>query len=405
MIISQYYDPEPIPKPAEVAAELQRRGHDVHVITGLPNYPSGNLAEGYSLTLLKRERRQGIPVLRVFELPYHGRSVFGRVLNYGTFMLAAAAASFAVPRPDVIYVWHPPLTVGITAWLVGSVRRSRFVFDLQDIWPDEMLISGLIREGLTASLLRRMEKFVYSRASQIIAITKGAKANLVAKGVPPQKISVIPHWIYGESATRTTPAARDQARRELGANGTFIVTFAGNLGFMQGLDTMLRAAKLLGTNATIAFRIVGDGTARLELEKLTRELGLTNVRFLPPQRPAALPAFLEASDCLLVHLRAGPLTDLVLPAKTLNYLAAGRPLIAAMTGTVADVVHESGAGVVVPPDDPAQLARAVEHLANLSAVERNSMGEKGRAYVQEHFGRDKLMDELETILVEVARRD
>ena len=124
LILSHYYDPEPLPKPSDLAQALIRRGHTVHVITGFPNYPSGKLYPGYRLALFRREMISGIPVVRNFVFPYHGRSMLGRALNYGSFMLSAIWAAFLVPDCDGMYVWHPPLTVGISAWILGRLKKS-----------------------------------------------------------------------------------------------------------------------------------------------------------------------------------------------------------------------------------------------------------------------------------------
>ena len=195
LVLAQYYDPVPVPKPGEVARWLAARGHEVSVLTGLPNYPTGVLMSGYRLTGWQKETREGVSVRRVFELPYHGRSAFGRMLNYGSFMAAGSVAALFMRRPAVVYAWHPPLTVGVIAAVFASVRKAPFVYDVQDVWPDSALMSGMLREGAMTSVLRRLERFVYSRAAHLLVVTEGAKENLIAKGAPAEKISVVPHWV------------------------------------------------------------------------------------------------------------------------------------------------------------------------------------------------------------------
>src|SRR5207247_191446 len=156
-----------------------------------------------------------------------------------------------------IYVWHPPLTVGLAAWLIGVFRRAPFLLDVQDIWPDEILMSGMLREGRVANALRWLERFVYARAAHIVVMTDGAKRNLASKGVPARKMTVLPHWIYGDPLN-VSDAAREEARKEMKTEG-FVVTFAGNLGYLQGVETIVEAASLLRSRADIAFRIIGDG--------------------------------------------------------------------------------------------------------------------------------------------------
>jgi len=400
LVLSQYYDPEPIPKPSEVAEELAMRGHDVSVLTGLPNYPTGRLATGYRLQPYKRETIRGIPVLRVFEVPYHGGSSVGRFLNYGSFMLAAAAAAPVIPRPDVVYVWHPPLTVGVAAWAIRLIRGCPFVYDVQDIWPDEALLAGMMREGFMARALRVMEKAVYKRASHVVVATDGARSNLLAKGVPEERVSVVPNWIFGDGLVQPASADLKSARQFLAADDAFTVTFAGNTGLVQGLDTMLEAARLLLPRTDIALRVVGDGSDLPRLRKLAEQLGLTNLRFLGRLPSSKMPAILGASDALLVVLRPGTLTDLALPTKTLAYLAAGRPVLVAAGGAAEQLVRECDAGLIVRPGEPQDLALAVSQLAAMAPHEREFMGQRGRDWVSARFTRELLVDRLEALLLE-----
>jgi colanic acid biosynthesis glycosyl transferase WcaI len=402
LVLSQYYEPEPIPKPAELAEELLKRGHDVAVLTGLPNYPTGRLFPGYSLQTHKRETIRGVPVLRVFEVPYHSGSSIGRFLNYGSFMLAAAAATPAIKKPDVVYVWHPPLTVGVTAWALRVLKGCPFVYDVQDVWPDEAIFAGMMREGVVSKALRVLETAVYKRASHIVVATAGAHDNLVAKGVPDKKISVVPNWIFGGGLQLPTKTDVDSARSLLGADSAFTVTFAGNTGLVQGLETMLETARLFLWRKDIAFRVVGDGSDLPRLRKLAAKLGLTNLRFLGRLPASQMPAVLAASDALLVLLRPGPLTDLALPTKTLAYLAAGRPVLAAAGGSAEGLVRESDAGLAIRPGEPAGLAAAIEQLVAMSPQERDAMGQRGRAWVLQRFTREQLVDRLENLLLEAA---
>lgn len=402
LVLSQYYDPEPIPKPSELAEELAMRGHDVSVLTGLPNYPTGRLATGYRLQPYKRETIRGIPVLRVFEVPYHSGSSVGRFLNYGTFMVAAAAAAPVIPRPDVVYVWHPPLTVGVAAWAIRLIRGCPFVYDVQDIWPDEALLAGMMREGVMARALRVMEKAVYKRASHVVVATDGARNNLLAKGVPEEKVSVVPNWIFGDGLGLPADATVKSARVLLAANGAFTVTFAGNTGLLQGLGNVLQAARILSHRSDIAFRVVGDGSDLPRLKELAKSLALTNLRFLGRRPSSEMAAILAASDALLVVLRSGPLTELALPTKTLTYLASARPVLVAAGGAAEQLVRECDAGLSVPPDDPQALAAAVERLAAMTPDARELMGQRGRQWVSERFTRAQVVDRLETLLIKAA---
>jgi glycosyltransferase involved in cell wall biosynthesis len=403
LILTEYYQPEPIPKPSEVADGLRRRGHHVTVLTGLPNYPQGVLYPGYHLRPWLRERVRDVPVLRVFQVPYHGLSVVGRMLNYGSFMVAAIVGGLLVEKPDVIYVFYPPLTVGIAARVIGGFRRVPFVLDVQDIWPDAVISSGLLREGLLTQFMGRLERWLYRGARRILTVTEGALRNLSAKGVPEEKLVILPNWIMGDAAEPPSSESIQQARAELDADHDFVVTFAGNLGALQDLDTVVEAAELLQRDGQrIAVRIIGDGSERKRLEHLATSKELKNLRFLGPYPSARMSAFFAASDALVVHLNAGKLTDLILPTKTLAYLAAGRPIIAATSGATAELIDRAHAGLTAPGGDSQALAAAMLEMSELPNDERQAMGDRGRLVALIEFDREKLIDRLALVLETAA---
>ncbi|HET8772648.1 MAG TPA: glycosyltransferase family 4 protein [Thermoanaerobaculia bacterium] len=406
LILSQYYDPEPVPKAGELARELRDRGHDVEVITGFPNYPAGDLYEGYRLALVQRATLDGIPVRRAYEYPYHGTSAIKRLINYWSFVFSAPLASLFVRRADVMYVWHPPLTVGVAAWLISRLRGIPFVYDVQDIWPESAVLSGMLRPGLVVRLMSRLERFVYARAAHILVVTPGARENLIGKGVAPEKVSAMHHWI-DESLFEGGSAADGAAvRAARGWGEQFVALFAGNLGLVQGLDTVVRAAALLRPEDRIRIALMGDGADRARLQALARELGVgeDRLQFVERQPMSAVPPFLAAADALLVHLRRSELSRWVIPTKTLAYLAAGKPVLMAMEGAAADLVSEAGAGVVIPSDDPAQLVDALRNLAALSPAERDAYGQAGRSFLRKNMTRQIVVPQYEEVLRRAARK-
>lgn len=402
-ILSQYYEPEPIPKPHDLATALAARGHRVAVITGFPNYPKGLLYEGYRTALARRERIGDIPVVRTYEYPYHGTSALRRILNYGTFMLSAPLACFRVPRGDVMYVWHPPLTVGVAAWLIARLRRMPFVYDVQDIWPESAVLSGLLKEGFLVRFMSKLERFVYERADHILVPTEGARQNLIGKGVPEERVTALPHWI-DESlfSTADESTLRVETRAELGWTDRFIVLFAGNHGLVQALDKVIDAAPFIReTNARIVF--VGDGADKPRLiEHATRIAPDGTVEFVDRQPIERMPALMAAADVLLVHLRRSELSRYILPSKTMAYLAAGRPILMAMEGAAADLVEASGGGIVLPSEEPARLAEGILQLAATPEHERRRMGERGKQYLRDHFSRAAVISRYEEILRRAA---
>ncbi len=404
LILSQYYQPEPIPKPVELAQELKQRGHSVSVLTGFPNYPVGRLYPGFRLAAMSRGEVDGIPVTRTFEFPYHGKHVIGRILNYASFMISAPLGVLSLPPCDVIYVWHPPLTVGVAAWLISRVRRVPFIYDVQDIWPESVVLSGLLQDGWIIRLISKLERFVYRRAHHILVVTAGARDNLVAKGVPPDKISVMPHWVDENLFIQKDRAAERKLRQELGWENRFVVMFAGNLGLVQGLETVISAAEKLEGNGNVLIALVGEGADKARLQELVRNQRLQHiVKFIPQQPKEKMPVLMAASDALLVHLKRSPLSNYVIPTKTLAYLAAGRPILMAMEGAAAQLVKEAQAGIVILPENPSELARAIHLIGKMPISERAAMGQRGQDYFIAHLSKEKVIPQYEAILLQLAR--
>jgi putative colanic acid biosynthesis glycosyltransferase WcaI len=400
LILSIYHDPEPIPKTGELARELVRRGHDVTVVTAFPHYPSGDLYPGYRLALWRWETRDGMRILRTFIFPYHGTRGSLRILNYLSWMMSSIQAGWLAPACDVMYVWHPPLTVGVSAWIIAQLKRVRYVYDVQDLWPESALASGLLRPGLLVDVLHRLADWVYARAPRILVVSQAAKEEIRRRGVDPAKISVAPHWID------TTPFARAtfrDIRSEFGWRGRFVVMFAGNLGMVQGLETVIDAAARLRDRDDVLVAFVGDGSDRGRLESMVSDQRLTNVVFAGRHPADEMPDFFRAADALLVHLRPSDIADHAVPTKILAYLASGRPVICATTGASAELVQTAGAGLVCPPGDPQALAAAIAALASLPETARATLGERGRSYLEAHFEKQRVIDGYERLLDELAR--
>lgn len=396
LILSQYYKPEPIPKPAELAEELFHNGCSVSVVTGLPNYPSGILYHGFRLGLVQRESANGIAIARTFEFPYHGKSAVGRMLNYLSFMISASFGSFFVPRCDIMYVWHPPLTVGIAAWVIARLHGIPFIYDVQDIWPESVVLSGMLRSRGLIRILSIIERFVYVRAAHIFVVTRGARENLLRKGVDPAKVSVMPHWIDETTSERVDGETSLRLRSAYGWTDKFVMMFAGNVGVIQGLETVVRAAALLPRGGRFLISLIGDGADKNRLQELTTSLDANDrVQFIARQPADQMPALMDAADALLVHLKNAPLARLVIPTKIYAYLSAAKPILMAMDGEGADLVRESGAGVIVPPEDAPAMAEAISALAELTPGDRSEMGRRGREYLIRKYSKRTVLAQYE----------
>jgi glycosyltransferase involved in cell wall biosynthesis len=382
---------------------LADRGHKVLVITGFPNYPTGSLYPGTHLCFWKWDTLDGIQILRLPLYPDHSRSAVRRVFNYGSFTISAAVLGSVLSGPlDVLFAEHPPLTIGLAAWFLGRVRRVPFLYKINDLWPESVEATGMVRNPVLLKWMGRLERFVYRRAGAIAVISPGFKKNLVGKGVVPDKVHVIPHWAE-ESLYRPVPP-EDQLARDFGMTGRFNVVFAGQLGLAQGLDVVLDAAEKLSDLANVQFVLVGDGTDAGRLRRRVEEKGLGNVRFCGRQPAERMPYFFALADALLVHLKRDPLFEITIPGKTIAYLACGRPVLCAVAGDTAEVVRDAGAGLVCPPEDPIALAQAVRELCMMPRDQREAMGQMGRRAFLANYTRALSVDRYEKLLTQVAQQ-
>jgi glycosyltransferase involved in cell wall biosynthesis len=385
LILSQWFDPEPTLKGLAFAKALKANGHEVEVLTGFPNYPGGKIYEGYKLRLTQREVIDGITVNRVALYPSHDRSTKRRMLNYLSFALSAALLGpWLVKRPDVIYTYHPPLTISIPAYILKLVKRAPTVYDIQDLWPDTLGATGMVSDGFVMKTVGRWAKWVYRFVDRIVVLSPGFKTRLIERGVPAEKIRVIYNW--NEETRQAMGEPNREFAKEHGLEGRFNVLFAGSLGPAQALDTVLDAAKLCQTSCPEAqFVFVGAGFDKERLQGRVQAEKIDNVRFVGQQPMSAMGGILPLADALLVHLRNDPLFSITIPSKTQAYLSAGVPIVMAVNGDAADLVRRASAGPVVPPEDAPAMAEAVATLAHLSPEERARLGANGRAFYQQEL--------------------
>jgi glycosyltransferase involved in cell wall biosynthesis len=384
LLLTQWFDPEPTFKGVVFARELVRQGFDVEVVTGFPNYPGGKVYSGYKIKLIQRECIDGVQITRLPLYPNHDQSAIKRVLNYASFAASALVYGlFMAKRADVMYVYHPPLTVGIAASLIRWVRGIPLVYDIQDMWPDTLRATGALKNPRALAWVGRVCDWVYKRVDQLVVLSPGFKRLLLQRGVPESKVEVIYNWA-DESALMSpvgaVPAAFPGADR-------FRVLFAGNMGKAQALDAVLDAAAILqarGSRASLV--MLGEGVEVSRLKNRALEMKLGNVVFLPPVSMSEVGTVLAAADVLLVHLRKDPLFEITIPSKTQAYMAVGKPLLMAVKGDAADLVRLAKCGLTAESENPQALADAVDALAAMPAYELKTMGERASCFYQEALG-------------------
>ncbi|QLI83154.1 glycosyltransferase family 4 protein [Chitinibacter fontanus] len=383
LLITQWFDPEPTFKGLVFARALRAEGHEVEVITGFPNYPNGKIYPGYRIKWRQVEQVDGIRINRVPLFPSHDGSAVKRVLNYASFAISSCLYGiFAVRKPDVVYVYHPPLTVGLSASVVSCFRRVPFVYDIQDLWPDTLAATGMINNKRALSIVSSLCGFVYKSASKLVVLAPGFKEKLIERGVAPEKIEVIYNWC-DEQALQDVASINSH---EIGLNERFNVVFAGNMGKAQGLDSVLDAAKLvLISSPQVQFVMVGGGLEVELLKKRVESEQISNVLFLPRMPMNEVGKVLAAADVLLVHLKDDPLFAITIPSKTQAYLAVGKPILMAVRGDAADLVTQSHAGLSVAPENAVEMAKGIENLAKKSPEELSVMGGNAAKFYQQHL--------------------
>ena len=383
LMLTQWFDPEPTFKGLLFAQELQRQGHTVQVLTGFPNYPGGKLYEGYEVRILQRETIDGVPVVRVPLYPSHDSSGLRRILNYVSFALSATFAVIFMKRPDVTYAYHPPATIGLPAVALKYLKGVPFVLDVQDLWPDTLAATGMVSGNRKLKFAGRIMSRIYGSAALIVVLSDGFRKTLVERSVPQRRTEVIPNWA-DEKQIEIAPQNAERPS-ELGPEDQFTVTFAGNMGKAQSLETVLKAAALLQDVPKLRFVLVGGGIEMSHLEKEAEELGLRNVDFLSRRPVAEIGEILTGSDALLVHLREAPLFAMTIPSKTQAYLMVGRPILMGVKGDAASMIKESGSGLLFEPENSADLARVVRKLVDMDTDKRMTMGRSGQRYYEENL--------------------
>lgn len=347
--------------------------------------------------LIAEQEMDGVRVLRAYTYPSLHRSFVWRVVSFLSFMLSSVVAAFKAGRTDLVMGTSPQFLQAVSAWFVALVRRRPFLLEIRDLWPEFAIDMGVLRNGVLIRLSRWLERFLYSRATHLLVNSPAYRDYLIAKGVPANKISLIPN---GVDPDMFDPDDRgERARQELGLKGKFVVTYAGAFGLANDLATVLRSAARLRDESDVHFLLVGDGKERSNLESLARELQLTNLTFAASLPKSEMPGILAASDACVATLKNIPMFSTTYPNKVFDYMAAGRPTILGIDGVIRQVIEKAGGGVFVPPGDDAALASAISELSR-DRIRARQMGSAARAYVVKQFNRNQQANEF----VELATR-
>jgi colanic acid biosynthesis glycosyl transferase WcaI len=364
---------------------LAEQGHDVKVVTAFPYYPSWKVFEGYRGSCYRLEMLNGVVVHRVWHfVPWRPSSLWQRLAHDLSFTVGAFLVGLFSGKCDVVYCCCPPPTLGLAAYLLSKIKRSRFIVKLADLASDAALATGIMRDGIAIRLARRLEAFVYDRAKSVVCLCQAFIERLSQRQVPREKLALIPDWGDTERIRPLQNSSRFREDHDIPL-GQFLVLHTGNMGKKQDLMNAVKAAELLGDRQAINWILVGDGEERALLERESAARASHTVRLLPLQSAEVLPHMYAEADLLLLNQKS-TVEDAVIPSKLLTYMAAGCPIVAAVSERSEAARHMAlaGCGVVIPSENPQALADTVLRLSRDPEL-RSQLGANGRAYAETHF--------------------
>ena len=401
LYLSQYFFPEMGAtqiRAYEMASNWVRLGHQVTMICEVPNHPAGIIFPDYKGKLYKIEQIDGIDVIHVWVKASPKKSFTNRMLFYLSFMINATLAGLFLAHKsfDLIYASSPPLFVGGAALGLSLIRNLPLVFEVRDLWPESAIALGELNNPQAISLAYRLEKACYERARKIVAVTLGIQHRLAERGIPSNKIQVIPNGSNTELFI-FNPEERLRIRREMGWEGKFVALYAGILGIAQGLDILIEVAKRLTDHPDIQIVMIGDGPSRGDLVTAISKNKLSNVMLLPEKPRDQIPAYLSAADVALIPLRDIEIFKGALPSKLFDAWSCQRPVILSVDGEARQLLEHAEAGLFVPPENPGKMTSAILKLKSLESL-REAMGIRGRQLTISNFSRQKQAEKLEDIL-------
>ncbi|WP_414576893.1 glycosyltransferase family 4 protein [Anabaena sp. CCY 9402-a] len=404
LIYSYNYYPEPIgiaPLMTELAEGLAKRGHQVRVVTAMPNYPERQIYEGYRGKFYVNEYKNSVQIQRSFVWIRPQPKLIDRVLLDASFVTTSFWPALFGWRPDVILSTSPSLPVCVPAALLGWLRGCPVVLNLQDILPEAAIHVGLLKNKWLIKIFSVLEKFAYRSATKVSVIADGFVENLLSKGVPQEKIEQIPNWV-DVNFIRPLPKQDNSFRATHNLNDKFVVLYSGNIALTQGLETVIKAAAMLRDVPEIAFVIVGEAKGLQRLQKYCLDCGADNVLLLPFQPREHLPQMLAAADVGLVVQKKNVIS-FNMPSKIQVLLASGRAMIASVpkNGTAAKAVRQSGGGIVVPPEDPEALAIATLDLYK-HPEKAKTLGYNSRKYAMEQYAFEQALNQYENLFYSVT---
>ena len=399
LFLSHYFPPE-VNAPATRTFEHCRRwvelGHEVTVVSCVPHHPMGKAYPGYRNKLVQIEYKEGIRAVKVLTYITANEGFLKRTWNYVFYMLMAIALAPFLPKTDIVISTSPQFFNGLAGYFVSRIKHCPWILEIRDLWPESILAVGAIKNRRIIRVLEAIERFVYRKADHIVPVTYAFQRHIAARGGSPDKITVIRN---GVDLKFFEPRAKDyEFERQLAVEGKFIAAYVGTHGMAHGLDLLVETAERLQHRDDIIILLAGDGAERTRLVNEVERRGLKNIKLLGQLPKTDMPKLWSITDVSLVILKKLDLFLTVIPSKIFESMAMRQPIILGVAGESADLIEESGAGIIIEPENVEQITTAIVRLADSVALRQN-LGENGRAYVGKNFDRTVLADRFEQVLV------
>lgn len=400
LFLTQYCPPEvgaPQNRIFEFAKKLKEFGHEVTILTALPNYPRGEIFEEYKGNKVVIEEIEGIKIVRTSIYATKSKKFTKRLRNYLSFTFSSVLKGAKhIDNQDVIITESPPLFLGFSGFILAKLKKAKFIFNISDLWPESAIKLGVLHNKLFIKMSVWLEEFCYKKAAAVTCQTQGIVDDIVDRGFDKNKIHLLTNGVDTKLFKKEN---RDEDfRREIGIESKFALCYAGIHGIAQGLQVIIEAAEIVKNEVNIQFIFVGDGPEKQDLINLVKEKGLNNVTFLPLQPKTNMPKIVASMDAAIIPLRKLELFKGALPSKMFETLASEIPIILPVQGEAAKLINNANAGIVVEPENSKEIAEAVLKLYNDIEL-RNELGQNGRAYVMENYARENITRKLEKILM------
>lgn len=402
LFLTQYCPPEvgaPQNRIFEFAKQLEKFGHEITILTAMPNYPKGEIFEGYRDKKIVKETIEGINIVRTGIYATKSKSFTKRLRNYLSFTWTSVARGTGnISNQDFIITESPPLFLGWSGYVLAKLKKAKFIFNVSDLWPESAIKLDVLHNKSMIKASTWLEEFCYRKADAVTCQTKGIVDNIVGRGFNANKIHLITNGVDTELFNKDNRS--EKLREEFGVKDKFAVVYAGIHGIAQGLEVVINSAEILKGQKDIQFVFIGEGPEKPMLINMAKSKGLNNVTFLPMQSKKDMPRIIASMDATVVPLKRLDLFKGALPSKMFEALSSELPIVLAVEGEAEELINNANAGIVVEPENSEEIAKAILKLYEDREL-RKLLGKNGREYVKKYFSREAITRKLERILLDL----